>query len=169
MRAKGQVDAAGHACLNLDELNRHGAIEHDVSLSRRDFAQGDNHSVQPDLVAELLACASNGIDMSVGDFARLRAQRTEQQRRDNPGLELGGVQDAMGLGEVALMQMVFGERSGGWSVPVGYMAAVFGEERLPVEEGWRRRWWWPVGFVELTAQARKLGRLVERVKMKGSY
>ena len=75
----------------------------------------------------------------------------------------------MGLGEVALVQMVFGERAGGWSVPVRYLAAVFGEERLPVEEGWRRRWWWPVGFVEVTAQARKLGRLVERVKMKGEY
>ena len=108
--------------------------------------------------------------MSEADFARLRAQRTEEQRRENPGLELGGVQEAMGLGEVALLQMVFGERSAGWSVPVRYLAAVFSEERLPVEEGWRgRRWWWPVGFVELTAQARKMGRMVEKVKMKESY
>lgn len=168
LRARGQVDASGAACLNLDELDRHGAIEHDVSMTRRDFAQGDNHSKQDDLVEEMLSSAGDGREISVDDWARFRVRRIEQQRRENARLGFARAQNAMGLAETAFIQKTFGDRSRGWAVPVAYMAAIFGEERLPIEEGWRRRWWWPVGIVELTAQAQALKKVVGRVGSKAS-
>lgn len=181
VRAKGQVDALGVPCLNLDDLNRHGAIEHDVSMSRRDFAQGDNHTGQPDLIAEILASAhtntnksnNNGgnDEITIDDWAGLRVRRIEQQRRENPHLALGPLQNKLGLAETALVQKAFGDGSRGWAVPVEYAAALFGEERLPVREGWRRRswwWWWSsVGIIEVAAQARALGKVIEGIKPKG--
>lgn len=171
VRAKGQVDALGIPCLNLDDLDRHGAIEHDVSMSRRDFAQGDNHSRQADLIAEILASANhhddNGREITVDDWAGLRVRRIEQQRRDNPHLVFGPVQNRLGLAEAALIQKTFGDHSRGWAVPVEYVAALFGEERLPVREGWRKRsWWWSVGIIEMTAQALSLGKIVEGIRPK---
>ena len=168
LRAKGQIDSHGVACLNLDELDRHGAIEHDVSMSRRDFAQGDNHSKQEDLVEDMLASARDGQDLTVDDWARFRIQRIEQQKRDNAKLEFGTPQNMMGLAEAAFIQKTFGDRSRGWKVPVAYMAAIFGEERLPIEEGWRKRSWWPVGFLELMSQALVLKKVVGSIDSKAS-
>lgn len=168
LRAKAQVDSSGVACLNLDELDRHGAIEHDVSMSRRDFAQGDNHSKQEDLVEDMLASARDGRDLTVDDWAKFRLQRIEQQKRENARLEFGSAQNAMGLAETAFIQKTFGDRSRGWAVPVSYMAAIFGEERLPIEEGWKKRWWWPVGITELTLQAQAFKKVVGSVNLKAS-
>ena len=111
-------------------------------------------------MSDMLACARDGHDIAVADWARFRRRRIEQQRRDNAALDFGSAQNAMGLAETAFVQRVFGDRARGWKVPVAYMAALFGEERLPGDEGWKRRWWWPVGIVELTAQARAFGKVV---------
>lgn len=137
-------------------------------MSRRDFAQGDNHSKQDDLVDDMLASARDGKDLTVDDWATFRVRRIEQQRRDNPKLNFGSLQDTLGLAETAFLQTTFGDRARGWDVPVSYMAAVFGEERLPVREGWRKRSWWTVGVVELTAQAQALKKVVGRVASKAS-
>ncbi|KAL8966248.1 MAG: hypothetical protein Q9183_003456, partial [Haloplaca sp. 2 TL-2023] len=75
MREKGQVDSDGSPCLNLDQLNRHNAVEHDVSLTRLDFAQGDNTSPQADLIEGLLAASANGKTISLDDFVALRRKR----------------------------------------------------------------------------------------------
>ncbi|KAL9069625.1 MAG: hypothetical protein Q9161_005424 [Pseudevernia consocians] len=168
LRAKGQVDSSGVACLNLDELDRHGAVEHDVSMSRRDFAQGDNHSKQEDLVEDMLASASDGKDITVDDWAKFRVQRIEQQKHDNVKLDFGSLQNTLGLAETAFIQKIFGDRARGWRVPVSYMAALFGEERLPIKEGWKKRWWWPVGFIELTSQAQVFGKVVRSINPKAS-
>jgi hypothetical protein len=39
---------------DLDHVSRHGLIEHDVSLSRDDFALGDNHTFNPDIWKSVL-------------------------------------------------------------------------------------------------------------------
>lgn len=137
-------------------------------MSRRDFAQGDNHSKQEDLVEDMLASASDGKNITVNDWAKFRVRRIEQQKRDNAKLEFGPAQNAMGLAETAFIQKTFGDRSRGWTVPVSYMAALFGEERLPIEEGWRKRWWWPVGFIELTSQAQVFKKVVGSIDSKAS-
>lgn len=58
--------------------------------------------------------------------------------------------------EVALILKVFGNGS---EVPVSYMKALF-EERLPREEGWKKRVWWSLGLVELSMLVERLKGLV---------
>ncbi len=138
-------------------------------MSRRDVTQGDNHTKQDDLVADMLASSRDGRDITVDEWAGFRVRRIGQQKRDNEKLEFGPAQDTMGLAETAFVQTVFGDRARGWRVPVAYMAAVFGEERLPVEEGWRkRRWWWQVGFIELTMRAQAFKKVVASIGSKAS-
>ena len=151
LRDPDQTDSDGIPCLNLDQLDRHGAIEHDVSMSRRDTAQGDNSSPQQDLIAEMLASSSDGETLSTQDWADFRKKRIERQRRDNSKLEFGSAQNMMGSAEAAFIQKVFGASDG--KVPISYAMALFGEERLPIKEGWKKRRWWQLGFIELTRQA----------------
>ena len=165
-RAPGQVDASGVPTLNLDELDRHNAIEHDVSMSRRDFAQGDNHTKQDDLIGAMLASSLDSHALTPSDLSRFRHHRISQQRADNPALDFGSIQNLLGVTENAFLQRVFGERGSNWAVPVSYMAAIFREERLPIEEGWKKRWWWSLGLFELTAASQQFGKLVGNVEAK---
>ena len=160
MRNPGQRDPSGKECLNLDQLDRHNTVEHDVSLSRRDFAQGDNHTSQKDLVAEILNSSSDGKKLTTEDFARLRKQRLEQQKRDNPDLMFGSPQEVLAYGEVGFIQTVFGHGNPKYDVPVPYVKALFEEERLPLKEGWKKRTWWTLGLIELNAQVQAVRKAI---------
>ncbi|MCJ1434672.1 hypothetical protein MMC27_004041 [Xylographa pallens] len=163
LRNPHQQTAGGAVCLDVDQLSRHGAVEHDVSLSRRDFHQGDNTTPQKDLIADLISSSTDGKVITATDLARLRLRRVEQQKKDNPELQYGAGQHQIACGESAFILTVFGAGFGHYDVPVSYVEALFAEERLPVVEGWRRRRWWKLGFVELTWQAQVVKRLVGKI------
>jgi hypothetical protein len=137
MRPPGQMDANGTPVLNLDQLAIPGQVEHDVSLSRRDFAQGDNLTKQDDLVADLIASSSDGRMMTSKDWARVRQTRLEQQKNDNPKLNFPSGGLTVAAAEIALIQTVFGLSDKAFDVPVPYIKAIFDEERLPIQEGVR--------------------------------
>ncbi|MCJ1378386.1 hypothetical protein MMC17_001484 [Xylographa soralifera] len=160
LRNPHQQTTSGVASLDLCQLSRHGAVEHDVSLSRRDFNQGDNTTPQKDLIADLIGSSADGKVITAMDLARLRRRRLEQQKRDNLELQYGAGQHEVACGESAFILTVFGSGFGHYEVPVSYVEALFAEERLPVLEGWRRRRWWLLGFAELTWQAQVVKRLV---------
>ena len=160
MRRPGQTDAAGRRSLDLDQLALPGVVEHDISLTRRDHQQGDNLSRQPDLVRDLLAASSDGTTLTAADLAALRRRRIEKQKEVNPGLTYGPQQHQVGCTEIALVLDVFGD---GKQVPCEYARAFFQDERLPRQEGWKKRRWWMLGFLEL---GRTVGKVKELVGVK---
>ncbi|KAL8789578.1 MAG: hypothetical protein Q9195_006755 [Heterodermia aff. obscurata] len=153
VREPQQKDADGIACLNLDQLALHNAIEHDVSLTRLDFAQGDNNTPQPQLIADLLASSSNGKTITIPDFIALRKRRYEKQKEDNQELDFKGMQVQLACSEVAMILKVFGD---GKEVPVDYVKAFFQDGRLPRNEGWLKRRWWTLGLIEVNMLASKI-------------
>jgi hypothetical protein len=151
LREVGQVDGEGVACLNLDQLARPGVVEHDVSLTRRDYGEGDNITVQRDLVEALLDSSSDGgKTISIDDLIKYRATRMDQQKSKNPrGVKFGPQQQRVALGEVAFTVGLFGD---GERVGVERLRAWFGEERLPMHEGWKAErggWFGGFGIVRL--------------------
>jgi len=153
MRPVGQIDSDGIGVLHLDQLAIHGQIEHDVSLSRRDIAQGDNITKQEDLIADMIATSSDGRMMTAADWGKVRQNRLDQQRRDNPQVNFPSMGQTVAATEIALIQTIFGLSDKAFDIPVAYLKAIFEDERLPVQEGWRRRGWWGyLGIVELVKQ-----------------
>ena len=102
MRPPAQKNSRGISYLNLDELALPGAVEHDVSLTRRDNGQGDNMACQKDLVSSLISMSSNGREITTKDFAVRRRQRLEQQERENPSLTFDLLAHQLGCTEIAL-------------------------------------------------------------------
>jgi hypothetical protein len=139
LRDPDQVDSKGVAVLNLDQLGRAHALEHDVSLTRQDRAVGDCINPDPKLVDELLGCAADGQNFTLQDLGRYRKQRYAEQKAANPQLNFDDLAHTVGCSEVAAFNAVFGK---GWSyaVPKEYVRAVFAEARLPYDQGWSPRW-----------------------------
>ena len=52
---------------------------------------------------------------------------------------------------------VFGDGS---EVPLNYVESFIEEERLPREEGWKKRRWWTLGLVEVDLLAREVKGLI---------
>ena len=158
LRNHNQFDSSGNKCINLDQMNIHGAIEHDISLSRRDIAEGDNHSPDPQLIEEMLGSSSDGgKTLSLEDFCTLQRRRIHEQLESNPSLEYGPPEHNIASGQILMMLKAFGD---GQKVPCKYMRALYKEERLPVKEGWKKKWWWPVGFVEIATGLGKVQKLI---------
>lgn len=103
MRPPGQKDSSGIPYLNLDQLALPGAVEHDVSLTRRDIGQGDNITCQEDFVSGLISISINGREITTEDFAVRRRQRLEQQVWENPSLTFDSLAYQLGCTEVALI------------------------------------------------------------------
>ncbi|KAH7089816.1 Chloroperoxidase [Paraphoma chrysanthemicola] len=147
MRRPGQVDISGQAVLDLDQLALPGAVEHDISLTRRDHAEKQgNCTKQDDLIDTVIASSTDGKVITREDFAALRRRRIAVQKAENQGCVYGGLQHEMACGEIALILGVFGD---GNVVKREYVEVFLKEERLPSEEGWVKRWWWTLGLVEV--------------------
>ncbi|RYC91633.1 hypothetical protein BFJ63_vAg5643 [Fusarium oxysporum f. sp. narcissi] len=115
----------GKKYLNLVDLASHGAIEHDISLSRRDIAQKQgNNDPQQDLIEEMLDYSFDGETLTIEDLARFIKARISRQLRPNR------TDDGLF-----------------WR---------WKDERLPIEEGWKRRSWWTMGLVEFFGAVKKL-------------
>ncbi|KAH7146442.1 hypothetical protein EDB81DRAFT_934389 [Dactylonectria macrodidyma] len=156
MRRPGQVDSKGERVLNLDQFSLHNVVEHDVSLSRLDYGQGDNHSIQKELVEGLLASSSDAKTLTMEDLAALRGRRIEKQKEDNPNLIYESKQHDLACSEIALLLKVLGD---GDQVHSDYARAFFHEERLPIAEGWKKRAT-SIGLLELKQTADKVKKLI---------
>ncbi|WYZ36134.1 hypothetical protein EsH8_XI_000017 [Colletotrichum jinshuiense] len=141
-----QYDERGKKYLNLENLASHGAIEHDISLSRRDYAQDQgNNKPQKDLIDDMINCSHDGETLTIDDLARFIKARIKQQLNDNPDLVYGPAQHQVNCGQIALMMGCFGN---GQTISVKYVRALFVDERLPFKEGWTKRTWWSMGVYE---------------------
>lgn len=159
MRRPGQTDAMGRPVLDLDQLALPGAVEHDISLTRRDHQQPQgNNALQMDLVEDLLRSSADGKTITREDLAVFRTHRIAVQQRENPDALYKGFQHLLSCGEISLILDIIGN---GASVPVDYAQAFLQEERLPIREGWTRRRWWKLGFVELQISIFKVWRLID--------
>ncbi|KAF2435364.1 Cloroperoxidase [Tothia fuscella] len=120
--------------LDLDHLNLHDAVEHDASLSRKNFIEGDNHSLQPDMVDAFIAEAD-------GDFLTVNSLAKSRNRRERETVALVGKASStktntLAFGEVALILHAFGQNdtNGNLRAPKKMVQSWFKEEKLP--EGW---------------------------------
>jgi hypothetical protein len=117
--------------LDLDQLSLHDAIEHDASLTRNDFIQGDNHSLQPKLLEALLADAE-GDYLTVESLAKSRARREKESlAAGSPPLSTKSM--TLGYGESALILQAMGiaDATGALKVPKASLRKWIGEEKLP--------------------------------------
>ncbi|KAK6580916.1 hypothetical protein PZA11_006404 [Diplocarpon coronariae] len=101
----------GAVSFNLDQLAKHGLIEHDVSLSRNDIAFGDNFSFDQSVWGEVMASYGEATETSFESASKARYERMVKAKKNHA--------DAGKVFEYGVKEFVLKE------------------ERVPFKEGWR--------------------------------
>ncbi|RSM03387.1 hypothetical protein CDV31_010521 [Fusarium ambrosium] len=121
---------------DLDNLNKHGVIEHDGSLSRTDIFFGDNHSFNQ-TIWDSVASHFTESTISIQTAATARKQRLQAAAAANPEFALTADGAQFSFIESALYLSIFGDVTEGNAV-TDWVKVLFEQERLPFEEGFKR-------------------------------
>ncbi|KAJ3808563.1 MAG: Cloroperoxidase [Lentinula lateritia] len=121
---------------SLSDLALHGTLEHDASLSRNDYALGDNIHFN-ETVFTTLANSNPGVDYyNTTSAAQVLEQRLAEDKIVNPDL-INTLKDFFVRAiESAFYLSVMGNVTTGVA-PKNFVQILFREERLPLEEGWK--------------------------------
>lgn len=129
---------ASQRSITLEDLRRHGAFEHDASISRSDYSYGDHVNVNRTLVEEFLE-DGEGDFITIQSLAKTRTRRAkESQDFGSPALSYGAA--ATAYGEAGIILNLFGllgqPDKKGLYAPKKMLEQWFLEERIP--DGWTR-------------------------------
>ena len=73
--ANPTTPAPSPAFFDLDQVAKHGLIEHDVSLSRNDIAFGDNHSFNAGIWGKVMESYGDATETSFESVSKARYER----------------------------------------------------------------------------------------------
>ncbi|KAJ3085744.1 hypothetical protein HK102_013870 [Quaeritorhiza haematococci] len=119
--------------LSLEDLNTHGLIEHDASLTRSDAALGDSVKVNETLVEILLSYSEDGENITADDLARYRRFREDDSAKRNKDLKFGLFEKFLSYGESSLLLNIMGKDG---KIPIEVAREFLLHERLP--NGWTK-------------------------------
>lgn len=128
----GPLEGLFDQTVDLEEFEKHDAIEHDGSLTRKDASEGDALSLQPNLLQAMLDDSSTDF-LDSDSLGKSRARREKDMAaRGRPVLDSKG--DFIAYGEAALILETFGQATG--QAPKEAVKTFFEQERLP--EGYEK-------------------------------
>jgi hypothetical protein len=120
-------DHSSHT-FDLNQVNKHGLIEHDVSLSRDDIAFGDNHTFNREIWEEMMKSYGNDTETSFASVSRARYARViacktahAEAKKD---LQYGIKEFVLSYGESALFLGILGSPDEG-KIPLEYLRVLF--------------------------------------------
>ncbi|KAG7091329.1 hypothetical protein E1B28_010373 [Marasmius oreades] len=121
----------------LENLSLHGNIEHDASLSREDHALGNNN-VFNETIFTTLANSNPGSDFfNTTSAGQVQKARLDQSQASNPAFRNTIKEFEVRTRESSLYLQVMGDPLTGIA-PKQFVNIFFREERMPLEEGWRK-------------------------------
>jgi len=125
---------------DLDQLDKHGLIEHDVSLSRNDVAFGDNHTFNKEIWEAVMATYGDDTETNFETVSRARYNRMAAAKKTHADakkdFQYSIKEFVLSYGESALFLGILGSPKEG-KIPLEYLRVLFQEERVPYNEGWR--------------------------------
>jgi hypothetical protein len=136
MAELGKRGADGVKRLDLADLGKHGFIEHDASLTRRDARHGDAVKLFEPLLEQLLSLSQDGRSLTLDDMAVAHRLRVAQSGSDGHAVPAKGV--TLGALEAALLFAVL-ERDG--AVSLDDARSFLKDEKLPADLPRRRLGW----------------------------
>ncbi|KAJ3320144.1 hypothetical protein HDU76_000365 [Blyttiomyces sp. JEL0837] len=144
----GDVNSAGVKIVNLTQLDVHGGIEHDSSLTRSDVGLGDSVKLNTTLLEQFKSFGKTHPGyITFKELADYRKAREADSRARNPNYTFGPKQQFTAFGEAALLYIALSDEIG---IRIDWMEYLFVNEKFPFDLGWRIR---PISTVEVLVKA----------------
>jgi len=113
---------------DLDQVDKHGFIEHDVSLSRNDIAFGDNHSFDKSIWEKVMETYGDAAETSFELASKARYDRlmASKKAHEEAGkdFQYGIKEFILSYGESALFLGLLGSPKEG-KIPLEYLRVLF--------------------------------------------
>ncbi|KAF9260270.1 Cloroperoxidase [Marasmius fiardii PR-910] len=122
---------------SLEDIKAHGVIEHDASLSRQDIALGDNVHFNETIFSTLVNSNPRSDVYNTTSAGQVLQARLADSLKNNPNVTNTDLTDVIRGAESAFYLSVMGDPIQGVA-PKKFVQIFFREERLPIEEGWKR-------------------------------
>ncbi|KAH5153695.1 hypothetical protein HBH69_125080 [Parastagonospora nodorum] len=145
---------------NLDDLNKHNAIEHDGSLSRKDIDLGGNEKLDADTFKQTLGFYKGASNIGLDEVAAARWGRVQNSKTRNSKVQYGDAQRFPSYFESSAYYQLFKDPNSS-KARVDWIKVFFQEERMPVNEGWK-----PVNHIDGFSVAQVILQLVMRTPEK---
>ncbi|KAJ8081215.1 hypothetical protein PM082_018072 [Marasmius tenuissimus] len=123
--------------MSLHDIALHGNIEHDASISREDIALGDHISFSEELFSVLLNSNPGSDVYNTTSAGQVMHARLADSISRNPNVTNTEFQQGARAAESGFYLSVMGDPIKG-EAPKKFVQIFFREERLPIEEGWKR-------------------------------
>ncbi|KAL8292634.1 hypothetical protein RQP46_001246 [Phenoliferia psychrophenolica] len=128
--------------LDLMHLGNHGALEHDVSLSRVDASQGDSNNFNATQWARTLShIPESATHWDSKSAMAAHYDLLQLTKKQTPDTVQGPIQWSFQIGEISAVSLMLGDWVAG-NPRIDWLRIVFEEERLPYNEGWRPHTTW---------------------------
>ncbi|THU90500.1 Cloroperoxidase [Dendrothele bispora CBS 962.96] len=144
----------------LDDIKLHGNIEHDASLSRVDFALGDNVHFNETIFSTLANSNPEADVYNTTSAGHVQQARLADSEAKNPNLTNTDKEFFIRSAESAFYLSVMGNPLTGVA-PKNFVQIFFREERLPIAEGWQRS--------ETPINASTLGPLIGTISRQSNW
>ncbi|KAK1233471.1 hypothetical protein PQX77_003367 [Marasmius sp. AFHP31] len=137
--------------MSLQDISLHGNIEHDASISREDIALGDHISFSEEIFSTLLNSNPGSDVYNTTSAGQVMHARLADSISRNPNVTNTDFQQGARAAESGFYLSVMGDPITG-EAPKKFVQIFFREERLPIEEGWKRSST-PINFASVSALA----------------
>lgn len=122
---------------DLDDLSMHNfPIEHDASMSRQDAALGNAQPFSDPNWQQYISFFDGKTTTDVPTASKAKFARYNDSLTKNPDFTYGIREAVFSYGENAIYLQAMSDPVSG-QAKVEYVKTLFGEERLPYNEGWR--------------------------------
>lgn len=115
---------------DLNQVNKHGLIEHDVSLSRNDFLLGDNHTFNQGIFDAVMETYGTDEKTSFESASKARYGRLAAAKKAHEEVgkdfQYGIKEFVLSYGESALLLGLLGDPKEG-KIPVEFLRVLFGK------------------------------------------
>jgi len=114
--------------LSLSDLSRHNYIEHNASLGHMDAIGDEEYApwrASPKLIAQLVNQSTDGLSLTMHDFAVARVRREEAYLHQ----PLDAIHEEIARGEMSMVLGIFG--GGNDTVPIRWVKEWWLDERFP--------------------------------------
>lgn len=121
---------------NILDINKHGILEHDASLTRLDAFNGDNVSFNPNMLKKMLATSSNKY-LTLDNLITYRKSRIINCRIYNPSFKFGITELTNSCIETSMLMLLFSDETK--QIRKDWLEYFFINEKFPYHLGWKTR------------------------------